>query len=767
MTFSEMTRPQKSGYVLAMIFSMFGVHLAPGAYESNYNLVLSTYIEGFKPQIDATNYQGMRSELIKLGYSPDDNLESTLEAFENFKSDMQDECEDITESIIGSGKKNFMSITKSMIKMVRAMVHFLIASYAKVTIHVTGEPLDRGTFLELEDAMEQIFKDNHLIAENSPSFILSTNIFTDMTEGEDPYQYISMFCARNNETGHWTTRIILTKVPIDSYKVATLTSFFGAAIGAKLAFYDALGERITDIISYSNYYSVPYSGVNGYGQKVYPHDYEMAYTLGVDNMDRKVTDPTNYQDLSMWALSGEIGSLTTMSFADIVTNNYVGSKEFGCEIDQHAVDADPTGGTSIADKDTDIDEDTDIDDQDDDADVGAEFDDDSFEDTVGGNPDDMMENAQGNYNIVPFKLEYDDEFGFRFAFTAYDDTKKATDAQGELRDRDGSETPTKHLPYHGVSGVGYIDGFTTVYKVSKSQASSVAKYLWVHIGDVIGSQDLFQSLKAFFNNPIDAVISLNAYPLSIDAGNPQRVSIGSVETNVTAPIVTNLIQEYSMGTVTIPRKFNNFLDYDGNTFISLYLPFIGNIDLSPDDVMGSRISLKYRVELATGTCAAIIKIKRGQTEFELAPVMGNCSFQIPVTAAVYSGVVSAAIGAASTLGAGAGAGNKLAALATTASAINDIGQSVSGPSFSHSGSVAGNGGLLCNLQPFILVKRPITNIPKNYAKLNGKPSNFNAAVWQLQEGFAQFESIEMGYIEGITHEEETELKSILTTGFYV
>lgn len=62
------------------------------------------------------------------------------------------------------------------------------------------------------------------------------------------------------------------------------------------------------------------------------------------------------------------------------------------------------------------------------------------------------------------------------------------------------------------------------------------------------------------------------------------------------------------GRLFIPKKYNNFLDFEPYTIIELYIPFIGWVKLPTNLVNGKEIHSKYIVDLETGTAINEIRI---------------------------------------------------------------------------------------------------------------------------------------------------------------
>lgn len=77
------------------------------------------------------------------------------------------------------------------------------------------------------------------------------------------------------------------------------------------------------------------------------------------------------------------------------------------------------------------------------------------------------------------------------------------------------------------------------------------------------------------------------------------------------------------------------------------------------------------------------------------------------------------------------------------------------PSFSHSGSMGGAGGMMGIQTPYLIIERPRQSVPANLNKFCGYPSNVNYKLFDLS-GYTQVEYI---HLDGFTCT-DAELKEI-------
>lgn len=298
------------------------------------------------------------------------------------------------------------------------------------------------------------------------------------------------------------------------------------------------------------------------------------------------------------------------------------------------------------------------------------------------------------------------------------------------------------------------NGFVSIYRMSDSGMNLLGGYLW--------SPDFVDSITKVFGDPIDSLITAYMMPASF-SGTLKTVKIGNVHlTDINGWELSTTIQEKDLGSIRIPTSFNSFLDYDPFTKINLYLPFIGMVPLSTNDVMGGIINIKYRFDMLTGSCLAQIFVtNKYLNNANMYQYTGSAAVSLPITSANYSRIFGSAI---ATIGSAAGAiatgGATLAGTALMAgtSALT------SGVDIKRSGSMTSNTGALGGMKPYVVISTPVSEQPMNYNNLIGNMSNKYAKVSNLT-GYNELESFKLN-VPDATESEKAEIESILKSGFY-
>lgn len=280
-------------------------------------------------------------------------------------------------------------------------------------------------------------------------------------------------------------------------------------------------------------------------------------------------------------------------------------------------------------------------------------------------------------------------------------------------------------------------GFVVVYNPSVTEIRQLAYFMW--------SGDFTDLIKKMFASPFEAIISLKMLFCPITAGSSQTVWLGNVETDVSMAKITDQFTDVDLGTINVNEFFGSFADYAPFTKIQIYLPFIGFKDLNVDEVMNSQLHLRYRVDVYTGACIAYLTVTKTIKSTNLNSILyqfdGNCAMEIPFTsndnsryvAAIMNSVASSALSLANTSGytmpvAGKGFNQKaipstfeLGSLAPVANGMLDIMSAK--PNVQRAGSLSGAVSAMALKQPYLIIHRPIAQMPADYQKYLGIPLN--------------------------------------------
>ena len=299
--------------------------------------------------------------------------------------------------------------------------------------------------------------------------------------------------------------------------------------------------------------------------------------------------------------------------------------------------------------------------------------------------------------------------------------------------------------------------FVSIYNPTRTNVQALKNYLW--------SSQIGDTLKKLYNNPMDSIISLHMVPVT-PTTTTGTIHIGGTDTEVEGRPVTNQYVTLSCGSLTIGEYWAAYLDYNPYTKLYLYLPFCGMHSVDTDEFMGQTLSIRYDVDVVTGDCLCSVSGSRaGGMSTILYQYAGNCSVEIPVSAANYNARISAGlglVGSAVGIAAAAATGGMTAPLAATAVASTAANVLSGKTRVERSGALAGSAAWMGPLKPYLILVQPTQCLPDGQASFTGYPSYITAAVGDLT-GYTEFAEI---HLEGIaaTDAEKAEIEQILRTG---
>lgn len=182
--------------------------------------------------------------------------------------------------------------------------------------------------------------------------------------------------------------------------------------------------------------------------------------------------------------------------------------------------------------------------------------------------------------------------------------------------------------------IGDLATMTRRYVLRGSEVQQLGSALWSISEALSDSGTDFSELtpkvidQFLTNNPIDCVISLQRYPMTIPAAGTTTVKLGKTDTGIAAKPMERTAYFYLFAGSTINPKFgDSFLDYNPYTRMELYVPFCGTMQLNPADIIGRQLNVQLAVDFTTGTATGFIM----SDDLVIETVNGNIAIDIPVT----------------------------------------------------------------------------------------------------------------------------------------
>lgn len=324
-------------------------------------------------------------------------------------------------------------------------------------------------------------------------------------------------------------------------------------------------------------------------------------------------------------------------------------------------------------------------------------------------------------------------------------------------DTSDGESPDPTSP---ILTTAITSGLAHIYNPTLTEVQAVGRKLW--------TLDFVENLKKIFVDPMDGIVGFLIIYATPKTGERKNIVLGIYDTEVQSKIVTNQYVTIDCGTIAVDEYFNDARDYSPYTNVSLYLPFIGVVELYADDVINSHVNIQYHVDVLTGTCLATVKVSKGNASAVVYQYPGNCGVQIPLTSMNYSSIITSlfsvgisAVGGAA-LGTAKAVGRRLAGAAYGAARAAAINASSSTIDVQQSGSIGSNAGAMGIRNPYFIIRRPVTSDAYAYNIQYGYPAN----KWVLLENMKGFTRVKSIHLDSLvcTDEEKEMIDSALKEG---
>lgn len=193
--------------------------------------------------------------------------------------------------------------------------------------------------------------------------------------------------------------------------------------------------------------------------------------------------------------------------------------------------------------------------------------------------------------------------------------------------------------------------FLTQYVMSYSQLQTVGVNLWQS-----WLTPNLETWKNFFfafaqdtgtldiGAALNFIISLRVFPFNLAGLTTNYISptdgvyMGTGHTNF-CPNASSLFRLNTVigyldcGTCQVVPEtpYNDFRDMY-NCSVLCFLPYCGTVELTPAEVIGRTLHVKYHIDFQSGACTALVKLVGDKGEYTVASKSGQIGFTLPITA---------------------------------------------------------------------------------------------------------------------------------------
>lgn len=315
----------------------------------------------------------------------------------------------------------------------------------------------------------------------------------------------------------------------------------------------------------------------------------------------------------------------------------------------------------------------------------------------------------------------------------------------------GDSTPpvVPIVPVTPASGASLLH----VYNPTQSQIDAFGSWLWTTWSDA----SIWQTIQKLFNDPMDGIIGLHELYATPIRNGSSTIRCGYMDSGVSSALVGSRYTTINCGTIVIEEYYQNYLDYSPYTQVYVYLPFIGIMPLSADDIIGNAVNIKYHVDSYTGCCIAVITVARSGYSSTVYQFEGNCAVEIPITSGYQSALMSGLLAVAGT----AVSGNPSVGLTAAHVGRAGLGKNA----VQHSGSFGSSYGAMGAKIPYIIVRRPVQKKVNNYSLSYGYPAHKMVYVGNCQ-GYLRVREVRVMSTTATNIEKEM-IVAALKEGVYV
>ena len=292
------------------------------------------------------------------------------------------------------------------------------------------------------------------------------------------------------------------------------------------------------------------------------------------------------------------------------------------------------------------------------------------------------------------------------------------------------DQPQDHLVQNNLPTKGGLNlGMVTLYQPSDTELANISSFMW--------SDDVLDNFKKYFNNFADNLIALMIMPYTMPNLPTKKFKVGNMESDnpllAAVSYVSDRYVDIDMGSFSLQRKWDSYLDCAPYTKLEIFLPYCGTHTLDTDEIMYPanlsgflpeaieknayvNLSLSYRLDILTGNIVATLSVD-GELRYQFT---GKCGVTVPLTGANYQSlintVITAGAGLASTIASGGATAPLIASAAVTGTVMSQK------PSVYRSGNFSGDISALGYDTPYLIKTRPNKPLLEKQELYTGYPS---------------------------------------------
>lgn len=181
--------------------------------------------------------------------------------------------------------------------------------------------------------------------------------------------------------------------------------------------------------------------------------------------------------------------------------------------------------------------------------------------------------------------------------------------------------------YIATEPVSALSGFTNLYKVDNDIMYNLSKKRITQTK--IKSGEMIDTGEEQIIDYGDFITALYIIPYQLPdtmIGTSTSIILGTLDTNVKAPILKNYKYIAHLGSITVPLVYNNVYDYI-NTTCTARVPFFGDVILANEYVIGQTLTFDMTIDIYSGN--ATLNVTSSFTNSVVYSATKSVAMQVP------------------------------------------------------------------------------------------------------------------------------------------
>lgn len=336
---------------------------------------------------------------------------------------------------------------------------------------------------------------------------------------------------------------------------------------------------------------------------------------------------------------------------------------------------------------------------------------------------------------------------------------------------------------------GNATGLYTLYALTQDHVSHLGAKLWSTLNDgasnfwsnLVFAQNVFAETGSLdIRDVLDFIVSLRIYPIALDqltgwynSGAPAiRIGSGRVALDLSPGVPnTGIMGRYTValsgGAVYVPAHYGDFRDIDGVS-TTVYIPYIGNININTAEVVGCTLNLSYLLDLTSGNITAYLLVLSNDGYYPVGIYHGTIGADIPLNASQGNSVFLRSIARATTGATSlvASGGDPVSMIRTAGGMVGDLAGGGQTPNTLNAGATNFSGFAAPQVAYLQIRRRKYAYTARNFPAAEMGRRTYGVKTLATLSGFTVCDAVDVSGIPAPA-DIQTDIKNMLESGVYL